>query len=911
MLHWLRCSLLLVFAPLYAGAAQSGAQTVQVTEISMAAPDIINVEILDPDFRHGGIVKLDGPRAEPNGTWVRHEGGRGLVIGPERDHLRLADTPPQEFLDRARIDKAEAYARVGGRRVVSAYRKSMPYDSGLFPAANGDTRTGASFRHDVYLKLDAPLPPGHHVIRWPGAILADTAFDWNDRKTRASAIHVTQNGHRRSDLAKTGYLSLWLPGGSDQGAVDFRTYGIDEFEVIDDTGKQVFAAPLRLRTGPDTPEPGNGLAHELMEYTDASAPRIALSGLRDGTFTTRQPHGFQTGQRIALERMGGDQDAGAIFATVEAVSSISFTVSDAAGELPGRLQTGATATAAHRANRAGTFVFELDYSAWVPERNGTYRLHIPGIGVSDAITIADDVWEKAARNSLAGLYHHRSGVPLDGRFGYSRPAAFRPGSALTIFETRLPLAWSSEFDGGFVPFEEAAKPGWITDRPTPDSYWGGYMDAGDWDRRIQHVEVSSLLLDAYEFTPQERQLRGSGLPKSSEVLEEPAFRQTDALPDLVHEAIWLLDFFRRLQAPDGSVRGGIESAGHPLRGEPSFLEHQTVFAYAPDHVSSYKYAAVAARLAKILKSLGADEAAALFSDSARAAWIAGERGFADPDAYYAEALKAGDEAGIFREVPWSQRRQQLQRMAGEYRIAAATALLRLTGDAAYGAIFEERWREGLDLYAHKGDAAWDYLRSDKPDENIAAEIREAFLREAQVVVDAQKQFAYPSLKHPAAPAGWGQGGAPAYSELQLLMRAHQIGHDPEILKAMERAHHAMLGANQLGISLVTGSGVRSVGNPLHEDHLAIGVKPPAGITIYGWASQAQTAHGWIFGPPWSPLPEAGTAENAMHRRIEPPRFSIPYFEYLVEHPALVMQQEYTVHQSIGPMAALALYLNAQ
>jgi endoglucanase len=49
----------------------------------------------------------------------------------------------------------------------------------------------------------------------------------------------------------------------------------------------------------------------------------------------------------------------------------------------------------------------------------------------------------------------------------------------------------------------------------------------------------------------------------------------------------------------------------------------------------------------------------------------------------------------------------------------------------------------------------------------------------------------------------------------------------------------------------------------------------------------------------------------MQRRIEPPRFSIPYFEYLVEHPALVMQQEYTVHQSIGPMAALALYLNAQ
>lgn len=911
MLNWLRCGLLLLLAVLPVGAAVAGTRPAQVMEVSMAAPDIVHVEIRDPEFLRGGIVKLDGPRREPNGTWVRHEGKWGLVIGPARDHLRLADTPPDTFLDRARVDETQGYGQVGGRNVVSVHRKSMPYDSGLFPASNGDTRAGASFRHDIYLKLDGPLPPGSHVIGWPGAVLADTAFDLDDRKIRASSVHVTQNGHRRGDLAKTAYLSLWLPGGPHHGSVDFREYGIDGFEVIDASGQQVFAGPLRLRSGPDTPEPGNGLAHELMEYTDAAAPRIALSGLRDGTFTTRQPHGFQPGQRIALERLGGDQDAGAMFATVETAMSTSFTVTDVEGELPGRVEQGATATAAHRASRAGTFVFELDYSAWVPEHNGTYRLRIPGIGVSDAITIADDVWEKAARNSLAGLYHHRSGIPLDGRFGYSRPAAFRPGPGLTIFETRLPLAWSSEFDGGFVPFEEAAKPGWITDRQAPDSYWGGYMDAGDWDRRIQHVEVSSLLLDAYEFTPQERQLRGSGLPKSSEVLEEPALRQTDALPDLVHEAIWLLDFFRRLQAPDGSVRGGIESAGHPLRGEPSFLEHQTVFAYAPDHVSSYKYAAVAARLANILKDLGAGEAAALFSDSAIAAWSAGERGFADPDGYYAEALKAADEAGIFREVPWQQRRQQLQRTAGEYRIAAAAALLRLTGDAAYGAIFEDRWREGIDLYAHKGDAAWDYLRSDKPDETIAAAIKEAFLREAQVVVDAQKQFAYPSLKHPAAPSGWGQGGAPAYSELQLLMRAHQIGHDPEILKAMERAHHVMLGANQLGLSLVTGGGIRSVGNPLHEDHLAMGVEPPAGITIYGWASQAQTAHGWIFGPPWSPLPEVGTAENAMHRRIEPPRFSIPYFEYLVEHPALVMQQEYTVHQSIGPMAALALYLNAQ
>ena len=910
MLNILLWRILLLFIVLLPSSVTAFAGAVQVEEVSMATPDIIHVELRDPAFAKGRIVRLDQPHAEPNGTWVSHQGSWGMVIGPKRDHLRLADTPPNTFLDRRTVDDTPAYKAIGGRKIIAVYRKSMPYDSGIFRAQNGDTRSGASLRHDIYLTLDGPLPPGRHTIAWPDNMLSDTVFDFDDRSIRASAIHATQNGHRGSDLAKSAYLSLWLPGAPDQGALDFRRYGIGNFEILDEAGAKVFDGSITLRSGPVEPEPGNGLPRELVEYSDASADRIVLASLQGDTFTSIRPHNLQTGQRITLERLRGDQDASAVFATVMTTTKTGFAVADIDGDIPARLASGATATSAHRANRAGTFVFELDYSQWAPADDGTYRLYIPGLGVSDPIVIADDIWRKAALNSLAGLYHHRSGIPLDGRFGYSRPAAFRPGPELTIQETRLPLAWSSEFEGGFVPFADAAKQTWLTDAEAPGSYWGGYMDAGDWDRRIQHVEVSSLLLETFENTSPDKQLRDARLPKSEEFLEASEFVGTDGLPDLVHEAIWVLDFFRRLQMPDGSVRGGIESAEHPLRGEPSFLEHQAVFAYAPDHVSTYKYAAVAAKLARILKALTADAAAALFAKSAKSAWNAAERGFADPDAYYAQALEAGIGAGILDALSWMTRKQQIQALAGEYRISAAAAMFRLTGDAAYGAIFETQWRAGFDIYAHKGDAAWDYLKSEKTDTAIAAAIRETFVREAEVVVDAQAHFAYPSMKHPAAPSGWGQGGAPAYHEMQLLMRAHQISRDPGILMTMERAHHVMLGANQLGLSLVTGAGFRTIANPLHEDRLAMGVTPPAGITIYGWASQAQTAYGWIFGPPWSPLPEVGSDEDARNRRINPPRFSLPYFEYLVEHPALVMQQEYTVQQSIGTMAALALYIDA-
>jgi len=604
-------------------------------------------------------------------------------------------------------------------------------------------------------------------------------------------------------------------------------------------------------------------------------------------------------------------DATAVFATVEAVKGPDFTVTALSGPLPPQLAAGASVTRAHAANRAATYVFELDYSGFVPQAAGDYRLHIPNLGVSDPIRFDEDVWRRSAGLSLAGLYHHRSGIPLDGRFGYRRPTTFRPGAGVTVYESRLPLVFSSNADQGFVPFEDAAAPAWITGRIAPDSYWGGYMDAGDWDRRTNALEATGLLLEAFEATPPARRARNFGLPRSREVLDHPAYAGTDDLPDVLHEAIWSLDFFRRLQMPDGSVRGGIESAGHPMKGEPSFLEHQKVFTYAPDHISSYDYAAGAARLARLLRAEGQPAAAALFADSAAAAFRAAERGYADPDAYYADALKAAAAAGTFKDVPWAARKAALQKRARDFRGAAAAGLFRLTGDAAYGRLFEDEWRAGWDLYARKGDAAWDYMHAAGADPAIVAALGPMFRQGAREIVDAQDKLAWPALKHPYAPAGWGQGGAPAAHELNLVMRAHRLGGDPKLLAALHRAHHHMWGVNQTGRTLVTGGGVRQATNPLHEDSIAMGVAPPGGITIYGWGPQAATAYGWLFGPPWSPMPEVGVAEHAAQRRIEPSRFALPFHEYLVEHPALVMQQEYTVQQSIGTMAALALYLDGQ
>jgi endoglucanase len=895
-------------APEPAGAQQPA---IGVAEVAMAAPDIVVLDLRDPPFERGRLVALDEPRGEPPGTWVLHGGREAMVVGPKRDHLRLADAPPVRYLDRTAIDDPAGYAPIGGRRVVDVFRKSMPVASGLFAAPNGDSRSGAGFRHLVYLQLDGPLAEGDHAIDGPADLPADLRLRFDDEATRASAIHATQLGHRPGDGGKVAFLSLWLPGGPRQGAVDFRDYGLDVFRVLDAAGRPVFKGPIRLRAAPTDPEPGNGLPAELVDTADAAARPIPIDALAGDRVLTAEPHGFSEGQRVVLQRLGGEQDASALFATVVAPDAFGFRLAEASGAVPAQAAAGATVAPAHRANRAGTFVFELDYSAWRPSGPGTVRLQVPGLGVSDPIEIAEDVWLRSAGLSLGGLYNHRSGIALDGRFGYERPTAFRPGVDARVLRSRLPLSFVSDRPGGFVSFEDGAAAPWIVGGEGASAEaWGGYMDAGDWDRRILHLNVAALLLEAQEALARAKLDPSFGVPPSSAVLSPAPYAGTDDLPDLVHEAIWVLDFFRRLQAPEGGVPGGIESASHPLKGEPSFLEHNAIFVFAPDMSSSYRYAGVAAALVRTLRAENQPKLAALFEESALRAWRAAEADWADPEAAYAEAIAAAREAGSFDEALWPERRDAMQAEAADQRAAAAAALFRLTGERAYAGVFESAWRGGWDLYAQRGDAAWDYLVADGREPNIAAEIERMIDGEAQSILAAQDGLSYPALKHPFAPAGWGQGGAPDYNTTMLMMRAHRLSGDSAILRAMERAHHAMLGANQVGLSLMTGAGVRPVAGVLHEDSLAMGVSPPAGITVYGWAPQAASAYGWVFGPPWSALPEVGTAENAEARRIEPSRFAMPYFEYLVEHPAMIIQMEYTVHQTVGPMAALALYIAA-
>ena len=102
-----------------------------------------------------------------------------------------------------------------------------------------------------------------------------------------------------------------------------------------------------------------------------------------------------------------------------------------------------------------------------------------------------------------------------------------------------------------------------TDRIVPDA-WGGYMDAGDWDRRIQHLVVSRYLLDLADLFPAFFTNLSLNIPESD-----------NDLPDIVDEALFNLDCYRRMQTAEGGIRGGhrIRGASAPRRGELAGVSH--------------------------------------------------------------------------------------------------------------------------------------------------------------------------------------------------------------------------------------------------------------------------------------------------------------------------------------------------
>ena len=504
---------------------------------------------------------------------------------------------------------------------------------------------------------------------------------------------------------------------------------------------------------------------------------------------------------------------------------------------------------AYDRNYNGTDVYIMDFSSL--NMPGIYRVYVEGIGCSYPFEIAMDVWGKAFYVSARGLYHQRSGIEIGPPYStFKRPRNFHPDDGLKVYASRLRLM---DTPTGFAESGDtfAMLAAGRTSEIVPGA-WGGYCDAADWDRRIQHLDIARLMLELVDLFPSFFEKLSLGIPKS-----------TGDLPDLMNEALWGVDFYKRLQRPEGGIRGGIESEGHPRYGEASWQESWAVMAYAPDIWCSYLYAGVAARAAYTLKT----SSQALSNQ------------------YLESALRAMEWA----EKEWKTKPASThQYPVNDARNLAAAELFRQTGKKEWHDIFLQTTAfksSDATLYRHKshnqGDAAWVYYTTEKAgmDASVKRNCRNAIIFDADMRILKQPRAGFRWSKDPYRPA---HTGAFTIPDCISVVRAHVITGKKEYLQAVILASQTGAGANPLNMCYTTGMGYKYPQHIMHLDARVTRQLPPPGLTVFGPLDATQGGHEqagqFCYPPPkewpvietyWDVFWDPGMCEFTVHQTMAP------------------------------------------
>ncbi len=424
-------------------------------------------------------------------------------------------------------------------------------------------------------------------------------------------------------------------------------------------------------------------------------------------------------------------------------------------------------------NHTRTPVWELDFSSF--QRPGNYHVTWDRLGCSQPFSIADDVYRSAYITAARGVYHQRCGIALEKKYtDFTHPRCHHYEDR-TFWQTTHRMLDKAYSDGN--PKARELSTG------VRVKHWGGYHDAGDWDREESHPYISQTLLLGWELASDHFADGELNIPEG-----------VNRLPDILDEARWGADYYRRLQNEDGGVSGGCFADNWPRPGETAHTDSMQYYVYAPDPAATLRYAALAARYAWCVDRAGLRTDYNVWTDSAEKAWNWAQKN-----------LRPGDEAKIRDE-----------------RLHAAACLFRLTGKDSYHQQFradlQVRDAQTAPVVWPKYDqrwGVWTYALTEREgvDRTLRETLRQGLLkwaREEYVQTAEKRSFrqAYGTWQ----PLTWGTQSVP---QVLPLLVAHKLSQDKQYLWPIQTTCDAVLGGNALNMSWMTGFGVQSPQQIIH------------------------------------------------------------------------------------------------
>jgi hypothetical protein len=247
-------------------------------------------------------------------------------------------------------------------------------------------------------------------------------------------------------------------------------------------------------------------------------------------------------------------------------------------------------------------VWNCDFSAFTG--TGRFRLAIDGIGASPDFEIRKDIYYEPFKTSVRGFFYMRIGMdknfnppPRQPRF---IPDVDPPG--FKVYRTTMEPGHPDWKKHGWAWWDR--KDEWIAYRepgePTNPDAWGGHSDALDWDRRSQISSISWDLMLPYLLS------NGKIGEDNLDIAESG-----NGIPDIIDEALYELDYWRRLRDAKGGYSFGLNN---PSSG------HQHMHQAAARPYMAWKSAASCAMAADCMRIAGKPDLVKKYVDAALEAW---------------------------------------------------------------------------------------------------------------------------------------------------------------------------------------------------------------------------------------------------------------------------------------------------
>ncbi len=431
-----------------------------------------------------------------------------------------------------------------------------------------------------------------------------------------------------------------------------------------------------------------------------------------------------------------------------------------------------TLSVARKWKYSGETVQQADFSdlktpgSYYVQTSDSVRSHLFEISPQPLLAVHDA--------ALKSYYFNRSGMAISERYGgkFARAA----GHLDTSVKVHKSAASKQRPKGSKV----SASKGWY--------------DAGDYGKYVVNSGISSYtLLKAYSDYSEFYNGRDLDIAESG-----------DAVPDIIDEIKWNLDWLESMQDFDGGVYHKLTALGFSSMRSTPQSESSQRYVIGKSTSAALNFAAVMAKASRVMASLEVQfpDLAENYKTRSVAAY---QWAVQNPDVYFKNPPSVS--TGEYGD----------KRLSDEFAWAAAELFL-LTKDKAYFENFKAYKVNASENLAWQSVAGLAFLSLSK-DANglISAEqysaIKEAIIDAANQHLKTYQKSAY-SVAISKPDFVWGSNGDVLNNGL-MLVEAYRLSGDKQYLEAAMSTVNYVLGKNPTGYSYVTGHGDVT---PMHIHH---------------------------------------------------------------------------------------------